>query len=149
MPLPERTWLHHDIPSWVRNCDEIFFITVCAAPRGTRQLIEPEIANTLIDSVAHRHDAKECWVHLFVVMPDHVHGLLSFPSAEHGMKRTIANWKRWTARRLKIEWQPGFFDHRLRGNESFDEKADYIRMNPVRAGLVARPEDWPHIWSAR
>jgi hypothetical protein len=35
------------------------------------------------------------------------------------------------------------FDHRLRRDESLDEKARYILANPVRAGLVKREEDWP------
>jgi hypothetical protein len=37
-----------------------------------------------------------------------------------------------------------FFEHRLQGDESLDEKAGYILENPVRAGLVAKPEDWPY-----
>ena len=41
-------------------------------------------------------------------------------------------------------WQDGFFDHLLRSGESYAEKWNYVRMNPVRAGLVARPEDWPY-----
>ena len=40
-------------------------------------------------------------------------------------------------------WQNGFFDHLLRGGESYAEKWNYVRMNPVRAGLVEQPEDWP------
>ena len=40
-------------------------------------------------------------------------------------------------------WQDGFFDHLLRSGESYSEKWNYVRMNPVRARLVERPEDWP------
>jgi len=47
---------------------------------------------------------------------------------------------------LGIGWQRDFFDHRLRKNEAYLEKAAYIRMNPVRAGLVASAEDWPYVW---
>jgi hypothetical protein len=39
-----------------------------------------------------------------------------------------------------------FFDHRLRRDESFGQKADYILHNPVRAGFVEKIEDWPYIW---
>jgi len=39
-------------------------------------------------------------------------------------------------------WQSGFFDHALRGRESYSEKWDYVRLNPVRAGLVSKPEEW-------
>ena len=41
-----------------------------------------------------------------------------------------------------------FFEHRLRKEESFREKADYILANPVRAGLVERAEDWPYVFIA-
>jgi hypothetical protein len=37
-----------------------------------------------------------------------------------------------------------FWDTQLRRGENYDEKWEYIRANPVRAGLVPRVEDWPH-----
>jgi len=64
------------------------------------------------------------------------------------MEEIIADWKRFLANELKIEWQRDFFDHRLRKEESYREKADYIRANPVRAGLVREPEEWPCFWTA-
>jgi len=41
-------------------------------------------------------------------------------------------------------WQPGFFDHVLRSDESYAEKWNYVRDNPVRAGLVKAADDWPY-----
>jgi len=41
-------------------------------------------------------------------------------------------------------WQRGFFDHLLRSEESYVQKWDYVRKNPVRAQLVERVEDWPY-----
>jgi REP element-mobilizing transposase RayT len=46
--------------------------------------------------------------------------------------------------KLKSFWQPGFFDHLLRRDESYAQKWDYVWRNPVRARLVAQPEDWPY-----
>ena len=43
-------------------------------------------------------------------------------------------------------WQEESFDHVLRSTESFIEKLEYIRQNPVRRGLVAKPEDYPWLW---
>jgi REP element-mobilizing transposase RayT len=45
--------------------------------------------------------------------------------------------------RLQSFWQPGFFDHLLRHDESYAEKWDYVWRNPVRAHLVKNPGDWP------
>jgi putative transposase len=42
-------------------------------------------------------------------------------------------------------WQKGFFDHVLRSSESYSEKWNYVRQNPVRAGLVKDWRDWPFI----
>jgi REP element-mobilizing transposase RayT len=39
-------------------------------------------------------------------------------------------------------WQPRFFDRALRSVKEYNEKVEYIHLNPVRAGLVSRPEDW-------
>jgi len=45
---------------------------------------------------------------------------------------------------LGRDWQPGFFDHILRSDESYTEKWNYVRDNPVRAGLVEIADDWPY-----
>ena len=39
-------------------------------------------------------------------------------------------------------WQKDFFDHLLRSNESYSAKWEYVRQNPVRAGLVKDADDW-------
>jgi putative transposase len=41
-------------------------------------------------------------------------------------------------------WQRGFFDHLLRSAESYAQKWNYVRENPVRAGLVTNAGDWPY-----
>jgi len=62
------------------------------------------------------------------------------------MKSTVAQWKEYTAKKLGIQWQRDFFDHRLRWEESYTEKAHYIRQNPVRKDLVKEPAQWPFVW---
>jgi hypothetical protein len=44
----------------------------------------------------------------------------------------------------KPHWQEGFFDHLLRSGDSYGEKWEYVRLNPVRAGLSKSPEEWPY-----
>ena len=78
-------------------------------------------------------------------MPDHLHAIVACPR-EEDLAKVVTAWKRFTAREAGVIWQRGFFDHRLRSDESLEEKARYIRMNPVRKGLVADPETWPYIW---
>jgi putative transposase len=50
------------------------------------------------------------------------------------------------ARELKLSrrvWQEEFFDHVLRSSESYSQKWDYVKENPVRAGLVKSSKEWP------
>ncbi len=75
-------------------------------------------------------------------MPDHVHALLAFPRTE-GMKAVIVDWKRYTARNAGVAWQRDFFDHRIREGDNWQLKANYVRDNPVRKGLIACADQWP------
>jgi hypothetical protein len=70
---------------------------------------------------------------------------VSFPP-DKAMKGVVTNFKRWVATKAKVKWQRDFFDHRLRGGEGFDEKAHYVRQNPVRAGLVDKASNWKFVW---
>lgn len=81
-------------------------------------------------------------------MPDHVHLILAFPDGDERLQTIMSKWKEWTAKSLNIAWQRDFFEHRLRKEESFREKADYILANPVRAGLIEKAEDWPYVFIA-
>jgi len=60
----------------------------------------------------------------------------------------IKFWKEWTSKRIKIAgsidgnvWQPEFFDHLLRNEESYEQKWNFILNNPVRTSLVKEPKE--------
>src|SRR5258705_8740226 len=85
----------------------------------------------------------------YVIMPDHVHlfvrGGRSFRLGQWigALKQALA--KSATLSRAKGQiWEEGFFDHVLRSNESYSQKWNYVRENPVRAGLVKSSADWPY-----
>ena len=90
-------------------------------------------------------------LHAYVVMPNHVH-LLVGPNAP--LERITTALKTFTARRInkilgrtgRQFWQHESFDHWVRNEEEFSRIAAYVEQNPVRAGLVKRPQDWP--WSS-
>ncbi len=143
-----RNKLPHKTPLGVVTEESLFFITICLKGRGSPELLEDSRAELLLDAVRHRNETGVWYARLFLVMPDHVHGLIYFHNPDHPMEKAITNFKRWTAKSAKVTWQLDFFDHRTRREEFASEKADYILMNPVRAGLVERSEDWPHIFIA-
>ena len=142
--LPKRKVLPHTPPPWVKEGD-VYFITLCTQPRGENQLCHTELAAKLYESVCYREQLEQWWVLLFLLMPDHLHMLVRF-SSDHAINKTISAWKRYTVRQLGVHWQRDYFDHRIRGNESLQQKAEYIRQNPVRAGLAAHPDEWPFVW---
>jgi putative transposase len=142
---PYRKLLPHGTPPWV-NDEAIFFITICCIPREANQLCHAATATSLFESIEFRAARGDWFVHLLVLMPDHLHGLISFPR-ERDMRKVVAGWKEITAKKTGVRWQRDFFDHRLRSNEGYEEKASYIRMNPVRAGLISESTAWPYVWS--
>ena len=146
MDLPRRKKLSHEVPLWIDPQKETYFLTVNCQPKGTNHLAKPDVAGPLLDSVRFRNEKFIWFAHLFLIMPDHVHALISFPPSEHTLRKTVTLWKRWTARELGIEWQRDFFEHRLRSDESRREKADYILANPVRKGLVKELKEWPYVF---
>jgi len=145
--LPERKKLPHNVPPWVPD-GAIFFITICCRPKGTDYLCTEGIAHGIFETVEFRQQNGSWFVHLMLLMPDHIHTLVAFPQ-DRSMKSTVAQWKEYTAKKLGIRWQRDFFDHRLRREESYTEKAHYIRQNPIRKGLVKEPTQWPFVWEPR
>ena len=102
---------------------------------------------------------KRIQLHAAIVMPEHVHLLLTPLTDErgwpHGLPAILKLIKGVSARSVNRltngsgpVWQEESFDHVLRSTESFAEKLEYIRHNPVRRGLVQRPEDYPWLWVA-
>ena len=81
----------------------------------------------------------------YVIMPDHVH-LFVRGSPTFTLSTWIGGLKRAMSVALKSPrlWQPGFFDHILRSDDSYAEKWNYVRENPVRAGLIKVADDWPY-----
>jgi len=121
----------------------VYFITLCVADR-LPVLDNPDVfarVNSFVESSMNHYGV---YVNSYVLMPDHVHLIVTIAGASG---TTLGVWvKAFKAvvslRRFK--WQSGFFDHVLRSNESYSEKWEYIRMNPVRAGLVQNSDEWPY-----
>jgi len=84
----------------------------------------------------------------YVILPDHVHFFVTLPS-DVNLGDWVGTLKRALARTVEGNsqdplWQRGFFDHVLRSNESYSEKWNYVRENPLRAGLVTNTGDWQY-----
>jgi putative transposase len=138
----QRKTLCH-IPPVSASTGSWFFITICCQQRGINQLCLPATAPPLLEDAVFYHTSQRWVLHLLLLMPDHLHLIAGFPM-DTTMSAVIRDWKRLTARRTGVGWQRNYFDHRVRPDEGLQEKTDYIRQNPVRAGLVKTAEDWLH-----
>jgi len=143
--LPERKHPAHFAPVEKHNRSIIIFLTVCAKDR--KRIFSSDKFHDIIKDAWKEN--PEWVVGNYVIMPDHVH-LFCAPSTAYPMslKKWIIKWKsccsrNWLDRSFKDIWQRGYWDRQLRKADSYQEKSDYIRMNPVRKGLVALPEEWP------
>jgi len=127
------------------NRSEIIFLTVCTDNRK-RILAHPESHRTIVAA----WEASSAWiVGRYVIMPDHIH-LFCSPGGfgYHAVTRWVQYWKslvskRWPWPSEQPIWQKSCWDTQLRRGDSYGTKWEYVRMNPVRHGLVANVDTWP------
>ena len=124
-----------------------YFLTICTRERAEyfTQLETVQLAMSQILQTGRDHDID---ITTYCVMPDHVH-ILATGTTEAADLRSFAKVSKqkvgWDFRQKtgKYLWQEGFYDHVLRDEDATAGVIRYILNNPVRAGLVARPEDYP------
>jgi putative transposase len=86
----------------------------------------------------------------YVLMPDHAHLFVALPEEAITLQKWIQSLRSVIDKELRMlgfqkpHWQEGFVDHLLRRQESYSQKWDYVRLNPVRAGLTQTPEERPY-----
>jgi putative transposase len=146
-PHPERSHpAHHPLLSRERR-PIIIMLTVCTMNR--KPILVGEDVHELLKQMWKSPHAK--WrVGRYVIMPDHVH-LFCAPATNP--PEPLAPWVRWwKASASKVWpraaehpiWQRDFWDRQLRSGDNYGERWEYVRQNPVRAGLVTTPEAWQY-----
>jgi REP element-mobilizing transposase RayT len=136
-----------------QKANRALFITFC---KLTPPPLTYEARNTVMQCCLKGNGTK---FHLYavVVMPEHVHLLLTplqdVDGWSIGLPAILKLIKGASARSVNKllgisgpVWQEESFDHVLRSQDSLEEKLEYIRQNPVRRGLVKRPEDYRWLW---
>ncbi|MGA3163301.1 MAG: hypothetical protein ABSD77_03785 [Verrucomicrobiota bacterium] len=124
------------------NQPTIVFLTVCTKDR------QPWLAQpTVHKALCNVWSQADAWlVGDYLLMPDHVHLFCAPRDLSFTLQRWVTHWKRKFSR-LDLpntsDWLRNFWDTRLRRSENYTEKWNYVRENPVRAGLVKEPNDWP------
>ena len=141
-PLPKRHRPAHGV-KFNQASKTIVFITVCTKDR------KPWLANHRIQKVLQNiwTDSPSWLTGKYVILPDHLHLFASPANPQVPLKQWIKFWKSQFQKQFNnpnYRWQAGHWDTRLRKSESYDNKWQYVRNNPVRHKLVKKIEDWPY-----
>ena len=111
-----------------------------------------DIAQNVVETLEYgANQLRQYDLHAWVVMANHVHILIT-PHVDVG--KIMARIKGRTARAANevlnrsgaAFWRREYFDRWMRTSSEFQKVAEYIEMNPVKAGIVENPEDYP--WSS-
>ncbi len=124
-------------------------VTWCTWGRQ-RILTDARIVNAVIHAIRDIETRGHCRIHAYVVMPDHVHCLLTL-SGTRSLYDVVRAFKAVATREARIRealrfgkvWQRGYYEHRVRHDEDLCAQARYIVANPLRAGMVTRVVDYP------
>ena len=126
-----------------------FFVTSVAHFRDP--LFRKEsLSRLLLDVLYENRKLGRFHLHEFVVMPDHFHLILT-PARDKSLERALQYIKGGYSFRVKRElafkgfpWEEGFKNHRIRDYDDYQNHRDYIHQNPVEAGLVKAPAEYPY-----
>jgi putative transposase len=133
----------------------IYFVTTCTRHRKPL-LARDDVAKVLIDEWRAAQDRRQWAVGRYIIMPDHVHFFCRPELDAKPLSEFMTFWKSYTSRKIHAFgvprsapaattlWQREFFDHVLRSTESYSEKWNYVRDNPVRASLVSKADEWKY-----
>jgi putative transposase len=122
-----------------------YFITSATASR--RRLFQVEQnALLLIEILQEQRKKHRIQLHAFVVMPDHIHLLLT-PEPEISLEKAIQLIKGTFSFRLKSKldvWERSFTNHRVTDKHDYATHLTYIHQNPIRANLTTQAELYPY-----
>jgi putative transposase len=108
-----------------------------------------ETADLFVTTLFGYRDRGEFLLHDFVVMPNHIHLLLSIDETHIGramqmVKGGFSHALGQTGLKLKAVWQPSYYEHRVRDAEEYVRMRSYIHQNPVRRGLAGEATAYAH-----
>jgi putative transposase len=117
-----------------------FFVT--AITHNRRRLFQVDATAKLFLETLQRYRTEGLYkLHAFVIMPDHVHLLITTEDLPKSMKHIRGGFSRRLASKLEV-WQRGYTDHHVLSAADFEIRRQYIFQNPIRDHLAEHPEDF-------
>jgi putative transposase len=134
------------------SSSRVFFVTTKTS-MGRRLFQSERNATLLVDVLRSYSGERKFFMHDFVVMPDHLHLLITV-GGDMTTEKAMQLIKGRFSYRLKREfqflgevWQRGFSETRADDEESFLRYREYIAQNPVKAGLADSAGEYPYCYS--
>jgi len=119
-----------------------FLITSVAHNR--RRIFQVDATARLCIEILQRYRRQGLYkLHAFVVMPDHIHLLITTENLPEAMKHIRGGFSHALASKFEV-WQSDFDDREIHNEKGYLDARHYIHQNPVRAGLVVNAEDYPY-----
>jgi putative transposase len=129
------------------NASETYFVTTSAD--GGRSIFQSDrVATLFVNTLLSYREQKRFQVHEFVVMPNHVHLLITLGEGitiERAMQFVKGGFSFRVRKELGVAieiWQRGYVDHRVRDASDYAQHRAYMHSNPVRAHLALSPEEF-------
>jgi putative transposase len=124
----------------------IYFVTACTHQR--QKILNNADIHARLAQFGKEGPEHGAWLGAYVLMPNHFHAFVVIDDQRLDLSAWMRSLKNALSKVLRTHnipsphWQKGFFDHILRSGESYSQKWDYVRENPVRAGLVKDWKEW-------
>ena len=133
-------------PAVYRQPGRAYSVTIGTAPRSA-VFDNRAFGRACVEELGLIRTRTSARIYAYCLMPDHVHLLIGVPEG-FSLSELVRHWKsrcylvRRRSGRREAFWQRGYYDHAVRADEDLRRAAEYILENPVRAGMVGRPEDY-------
>jgi putative transposase len=127
---------------FVEGQPTIIFDTVCTKDRA--RWLANDTVHQLLREVW--QEAGAWLLGRYMIVPDHIHFFVAATASPIPYEHWAKYWKSQFTKRHKVpehRWLPDHWDTRVRSELVYEQKWEYVSLNPVRAGLVAKQEDWP------
>jgi len=149
LPNPQLAHYPEKMPSHLKRyhqSGQSHFITFTCYHR-LPQLQDPKSRDTFVLTLERSRIKYNFRVYGYVVMPEHVHLLISEPERDT-IAQAMQSLKTSSSKQIAIHplWQKRYYDRNVRDEREFSVKLRYLHRNPVKRGLVAEPAEWK--WSS-
>jgi putative transposase len=130
----------------LRDVCSTFFVTKSLRPK--KPVLNSELRQVIVEAFAFAVHHERIFLRAFVVMPDHWHALIglrepwTLPGFMHSFMSHVGAETSNHLRKHETAWQDGYYETLIKTARQFTYVAIYVEENPVKKGLVSKPEEW-------